>query len=231
MLLSVTYHRILQCIVLVLLLAGGSAHGESLETIIEELLQLAQADLEEDRLTAPLNQNAHDRYQAVLLLDKGNQVALLGLRAIGDRYLQFAKAAADQYDFANARRYQGLAVMVNGRSAEASDVATYISRAQERARRERPPPPPSPIVVDGVQRVFDLDPDNLRARDQYMVDQLLALGQRVETSHEYVQIYARDDAEGRWIYQQMRNASVNYRLRGNIQRSSRPRVELEPPLD
>ncbi len=62
-------------------------------------------------------------------------------------------------------------------------------------------------------------------------NQLAALASRVQESKEYVLIYARNDAEGRWVYQQMREASEDYRLRGNIKRHKKPRIVLDAPLE
>jgi hypothetical protein len=71
----------------------------------------------------------------------------------------------------------------------------------------------------------------LSARNENIKNQLKALANRVQESKEFVLIYARNDAEGRWIYQQMRKASEDYRLRGNIKRHKKPRLVLAAPLD
>jgi hypothetical protein len=218
---------------ILLVLVVQSAGANALQAAIDELLIKAEQDVAADRLMTPIHDNAYDRFRAVLLLDKGNERALLGLRAVAARYLAFADTYNKRGDFSQARNQLKNAVTVDGETVATRKMADDIRQAERQAYAVRKLPERTLQIasVDAKQAIFPLDASDLRQRNQAIIGQLLALGQRVQNTREYVQIFARDDAEGRWVYQQMRKASVNYRLRGNIQRASNPKVVLEAPLD
>ena len=230
MFLNVTHHWLLLVVTLLILPMAAQA---SLQNIIEEMLNKADADFAEDHLTTPVNHNAYDRYQAVLLLDKSNQRAALGVRAIADRYLVLSRAQLAKGRFYQARKLLKQSIQVMGKTKATAQLGVDIYRAEQRARaasQQALLAKPLP-KNDAQQTIFELNPGYLSQKNQAVLNELSALGQRVQNTREYVLIYARNDAEGRWIYQQMRKASVGYRLRGNILRHSKPRVVLEEPLD
>ena len=232
MFLNVIHPRLLATIMLMSL--SFMAHA-SLEAAIEDLLNRADADVKANRLMTPTNNNAYDRYQAVLLLDKGNQRASEGIRAIAERYRILARAKLSQKNFSGARVLLKKAVTVDGQTAVNTRLAKVIRQSENDYQRallaaQQVQPTEAP-ESDLAQRVFKLNPNDLSQRNSQMVAELKSLGQRVQGTKEYVMIYARNDAEGRWIYQQMRKASNGYRLRGNIKHHRKPRVVLEKPLD
>ena len=207
----------------------------SLNQIITQMLDDADADVQADRLMTPTNDNAFDRYKAVLLLDKSNQRAQLGLRAIADRYLALGHSHLNRNQFSSARKMLSNAVTANGKTLKTRQFEKKLGQAmvaaQKRAGSGKTPVKPTTNLDDLNQTTFALNKTDLSQRNQAIMAHLAAIGQRVQNSQEYVLIYARNDAEGRWIYQQLRNASTGYRVRGNIKRSKTPRVILEPPLD
>jgi multidrug resistance efflux pump len=206
----------------------------SLQVAIDELLIKAREDLKANRLLTPVGNNAVDRYRAVLLLDKTNQQAALGLRGVADRYLQLSQTYASRQQFLRARQMVKNAITVNGRTVATANMSKAIRRAEQKVRQvQKPPLQPSTVAAndDLNQATFILNSTDLKARNQAVVEQLASLGKRVKETREYVSIYARNDDEGRWIYQQMRQASTGYRLRGNIKRHGTPRIVLEEPLD
>ncbi len=206
----------------------------SLQVAINELLEKAEQDVLADRLTTPVSNNAYDRYKAVLLLDQGNQRAALGLRSIAARYMDMARFSVKKRRFAKARNQLSQAVYVNGRTPQTQRLTQDIRKAEKQARLARVEASgPAPVIkkVDAEQKTFSLNPADLSQRNQSVKSHLASLGQRVQDTKEYVLIYARNDSEGRWIYQQMRKASTGYRLRGDIKRHKKPRVVLQEPLD
>jgi len=207
--------------------------GASLQAAIDDLLEKAGQDLKADRLMRPINKNAVDRYRAVLLLDTGNQRAALGLRRVVKRYLVLAQSQSAKGAYARARNFVASAERVNGKSAQITAVRVRINKAERDSRLIRSAAPQVPLVAEPkpIQTIFNLNPADLSARNNAVVGKLSKLARRVQSSREYVLIYARSDAEGRWIYQQMRKASPNYRLRGDIKRNKTPRVILDKPLD
>lgn len=207
----------------------------SLQASIDELLAEAEQALAKDRLTSPIDDNAFDRYQAVLLLDKGNERAAMGIRNIVERYMAMSQSKLKRGDFNAARKLLVIVVKINGENAMTRQQTEAIQSAELKWRQsllalsKNDKKPVAPIPRD--QTIFHLDPRSLSKRSRFIIDQLFALGLRVQETREYVLIYARNDAEGRWIYQQMRKASNGYRMRGNIKRHKKPRVVLEPPLE
>ena len=224
-----------QFCLLITLLASSSAIAQNpLETVLEDMLDKADGYLLQDQLRTPENANALDRYKAVLILDKNNTRAKAGIEAIGRRYLEFASNAMQRGNFGLAKSRVADAEAVIGETDGTRNLRAAIDRAQIAARKARPAPKPVPIIAEpdvSTDVEFELDPTSLSNREQIMVEQLQSLGLRVKDSREYVLIHARNDAEGRWIYQQMRNASKGYRLRGDIRRSKTPKVILQEPLD
>lgn len=222
-----------QCLCLLGLLLIPLLSEASLQVAIDDLLDKADQDFAADRLMTPVNNNALDRYRAVLLLDKRNQRAALGLQAIANRYLAMSLLNSKRGQFSKARKMLANAVSVKGKTPATQQVAKEIHSAQARRLVRRVAPKVSPVIpsANEKQAVFDLNTADLNQRNQAMVNQLWSLGRRVQATKEYVLIYARNDSEGRWIYQQMSKASMNYRLRGNIKRNKKPRIILEAPLN
>lgn len=205
----------------------------SIQIAIDQLLAKADLDLVADRLMQPISNNAIDRYRAVLLLDKANLRAALGLRKIVERYLVLAESQKTKGEYNKARSFVASGESVNGKTVKLTAMKNSINKAQ-RANRlvvNRSESVPVAKKISPQQTVFNLNPADLSARNTNIRSQLVALAKRVQESKEYVLIYARNDAEGRWVYQQMRKASANYRLRGNIKRNTKPRVVLDAPLD
>jgi hypothetical protein len=217
-----------------LMLMGLSVHASaSIELAIDELLVKADIDLAADRLMQPTSSNAVDRYRAVLLLDKTNQRATLGLRDSVARYLVLAESKRLRGEYKRALDLLASAEAINGKSVKSTAMKQSIKAAQRTNRLviNKSKIVPFTPEVNPLQTVFNLDPADLSARNETIKTQLVALASRVRESKEYVLIYARNDAEGRWVYQQMREATENYRLRGNIKRHKKPRVVLDEPLD
>ena len=227
---SILMTRMVCLIVLIGLPVHASA---SIELAIDELLVKADIDLVADRLMQPISSNAVDRYRAVLLLDKTNQRAALGLRNSVARYLALAESQKLRGEYKRALNLVASAEVINGKSIKSTAMKQSI-KALQRANRlviNKPKKVPFAKKANPLQTVFNLNLADLSARNENIKNQLAALASRVQESKEYVLIYARNDAEGRWVYQQMREASEDYRLRGNIKRHKKPRIVLDAPLE
>lgn len=79
--------------------------GELNQERISELLSNARADIDALRLTSPKDDNAFDKYLAVLELDENNVEAKLGIEAISDKYVALAYGAMESGKFDNADSY------------------------------------------------------------------------------------------------------------------------------
>jgi hypothetical protein len=60
---------------------------------------------------------------------------------------------------------------------------------------------------------------------------LTGVAHKAKQTDQFVLIIARNDTEGRWVYQQLRNAVPGYLVRGDIRIGSPARVKLVKTLD
>lgn len=193
---------------------------------VSRLLSEAEFAMSQSRFSLPVHDNAHDRFRAVLLLDPGNKRAQAGLHGIllvyVDRIQQslgagrFQAAAADlrlvDQLFPGADLLQPLRVELQRRVKAAAAAAETPAPTDG---RERVPLPAQPLA-DKTDEVMQL---------------LVQLAHRVRQSDESIMIYARTDAEGRWIYKAMKDAVGDYRIRGDIRITQQPAIELLSPLE
>lgn len=192
------------------------------EQTIARLLREADYALSKDQLLMPWSDNAHDRYHAVLLLDRNNVQAKTGLQAITLRYLDLARSAAARSQYAQAQEH-----LKNARDLDANNplVNEFAAILRREIATQKPPaaykPGPNEHMIDAKA---------LSSKSAAVVAQLRDLAQKAKTSGDLVMIIARNDAEGRWIYQQMRNALPGFLLRGDIKIGQQPRIQFVPRL-
>ena len=75
------------------------------EQRIEELLAQAASALKENRLTAPVKNNAYYYYQRILELHPEHEKALEGINRIADTYANLAESKLDQFDYEAAKKH------------------------------------------------------------------------------------------------------------------------------
>ncbi len=85
---------------------------ERLQKQVDELLTRARADIDALRLTRPKDDNAFDKYLAVLKLDPGNPDANAGIRAIAEKYVGLAYGAMQSNKLDQAAGYLDKADMI-----------------------------------------------------------------------------------------------------------------------
>lgn len=190
------------------------------EQRVQRWLEAGDRALGADQLLTPLSDNAHDRYRAVLIYEPNNSRALSGLQAIALRYLDLARSAAQRSAFSQAQGYLDLAASVDPGNPLVKEFREKVSGQQERLQSA------APLTKEG--RVVQLNGELLRQRAESLIVELQGLARQVKDSGEFVLIVARTDAEGRWVYQQMRDGVSDYLLRGDIQLGAPPRIELQP---
>ena len=192
------------------------------EQNIKRLLADADYALSQDQLLMPLSDNAHDRYHAVLLLDPGNSEAKTGLQAITLRYLELARSAAARSRYAEAQAH-----LKNARDMDPDNplVEEFAVVLRKEIANQKPPTPYKPGPNEHM-----LDAKALSAKDPELIAQLNDLAQVARESGDLVMIHARNDAEGRWIYQRMREAVPGFLLRGDIRITQQPRIQFVPRL-
>lgn len=197
------------------------------EAVVQRLLAQADAAFERGRYTTPMEDNAFDQYQAVLMLDPGNKEAQSGLDGVLLAYMDHVRAvmAAGQLSSARellkrAETYFADAPLLQELRAEVKQAqAVYNEKREELARQD---------ILNGEKIL--LPELELSRRGEDVVAILTALAQRVQDSKESVLIMARNDSEGRWIYKEMQEAVKGHRIRGDIRISRVPAVVLMAPL-
>lgn len=189
---------------------------------VNALLSEADYCLSQGKLLNPIADNAHDRYRSVLLMDPQNERAKLGLQTIALRYVEQARTAAKRGNLSEA---QSLI-----RYARGIDNNPVVQDAAETLRKQVVSMPPAKPYQAGEGEVV-LDAKMLQAKDPQITTQLTGVAQKAKETDQFVLIVARSDAEGRWIYQQLRNAVPGYLVRGDIKMGAPARVKLVKSLD
>lgn len=198
---------------------------------VRNLLTAAAQAMLVDQLTTPEFDNAFDRYQAVLLLSPGNAEALDGLREIQLRYVDMSREALRQRQFSQAQDY-----LVRARMAGNNDLLIELGDDIERKRKEYfrqreqlLANTKTAMSADNTELTFNTAA--LSRKDQSVIQQLHNLAFQVRTTDETLQIIARNDAEGRWMYQMMKEAVPGYRIRGDISVGRVPKIRVLPPIE
>ncbi len=175
---------------------------------IEYLLNLAEWAIRDDHLTYPARDSAFDLYQRVQAIDPGNDDARRGLERIVERYLAMAMNAADRGDFGQADTLLDRARLVQPGHPGIGPTQARIG-----------------LLSDADRQVIALDGPRLKARDPQLSDSLRQAGLASRGDGCRAEITARNDAEGRWIYQQMSQRG-QARIQAQLSIGSPPRVEV-----
>ena len=202
--------------------SANNDFSHSQEKVMVTLLRAAEEAVLANRLTTPIDDNAYDRYRAVLVLDRDNAQAKRGLAFITERYLEWAQASIHRGDLTHAAKMVAKAQSVKPESVEANNLADQIRKHV------------SPVLEHAPQAAHNnewpLDIVQLNGHHPQLISELGLLAKRLKLSGEAVLIVSRNDKEGRWIYKQMRQAVPGYRLRGNIQMGQQPKVVILPAI-
>ena len=189
---------------------------------IASLLSEADYALSQNKLLNPINDNAHDRYRSALLMDVENERAKRGLQTISLRYVELARTAAVRGNLGEA---QSLI-----RYARGIDNNPVVKDAEETIRKQiASTPPAKPYQAAAGEHL--LDGKLLQAKDSHIISQLTKIAQKAKQTGDLVIIFARSDAEGRWIYQQLRSAVPGFLVRGDIKIGQPARVKLVASLE
>ena len=118
---------------------------------IRELLKEAGKDVEALRLTRPKDDNAFDKYLAVIKLDENNQEAGAGIRSISDKYVAMAYGAIAKNKLTVAESYLKRASAITPKSKKIATAkkALQTKRAELKAARipEETTPAPDQAVT------------------------------------------------------------------------------------
>ncbi|MES2676297.1 MAG: hypothetical protein V4660_18810 [Pseudomonadota bacterium] len=192
---------------------------------INSLLSEADYALSQNKLLNPISDNAHDRYRSVLLMDATNERAKVGLQTIALRYVELARIAAVRGNLSEA---QSLI-----RYARGIDNNAVVQDAAETIRKQIASTPAAKPAkaYQAVEGEYLLDSKLLQAKDSQVITQLSQVAQKAKQTGDLVLIVARSDAEGRWIYQQLRSAVPGFLVRGDIKIGQPARVKLVASIE
>ena len=180
--------------------------------MIPDILYAALQALSEDRLLTPVDDNAHGRFKRVLAMDPKNELALEGLQDIVVRYLQLAGEAMNRGIFDEAETLLGRARFVD-------PSHPGIASAAEALRLE----------MNSNDLFFKLDYPNYSVRSELAQNELADIARQARKHEAFFLITAPNDDLARWMVSVMREAVNGYRLRGNIELSSRLGIRLRMP--
>lgn len=189
---------------------------------INRLLGEADYCLSQNRLLNPIADNAHDRYRSVLLMEPENERAKLGLQAIALRFVDQAQTAAKRGNLSEAN------TMI--KYAKSIDNNAVVQDAANSLRKQLVNIPVAKVYVPSEGEVV-LDAKMLQSKDPQLTTQLTGVAHKAKQTDQFVLIIARNDTEGRWVYQQLRNAVPGYLVRGDIRIGSPARVKLVQTLE
>ncbi len=189
-----------------------------------QLLAQAEDALKRDRLTTPAHDNAFDRFKSVLLINPESQKAKMGIEDILLSYADRIQGALNAGRFSTADSLLSRAVEV---FPDNPLLAELKNKAKARQREVA-----SAIAADSgaVRDEWELDEKLLRNKSSELIPVLVSIAKRLKDTDESVLIYAPTDAQGRWVYRQMKMAVTGYRVRGDIRLSKVPKIKILPPL-
>ena len=193
------------------------------KALIDRVLQKADTAFLAKHYTQPQHNNAYDRYQAVLLIDPDNIRAQAGLKQIEAAYVAMLEGELSEGSVQHARYFLSILKEYYPHSSNLAVLQQKVAAAMTRQL-------PAPDFSDLLTKKYDLNGRDLAARNAKARGAVVQIAQRVEKSREAVLILARNDAEGRWIYQVMNEATPAYRVRGDIQLRNSPAIHLLEPL-
>lgn len=203
------------------------APAEGQPALVVQLLSQAERALSQGRLIPPGRDNAYDLLQSALVLDPGQVEVRAALDGVLLAYMDQVRTvmrrgrlrdAQDMVDrgedlFPHTDLFRGLRAELN-QAVQAHQAEQLAAMEAEDVEGERVP----------------LSIAELNQRSEALREQLGAIAERLVRTEESVMIWARTDAEGRWIYQTMQARVSGYRIRGDIRLSSRPFLQLLEPL-
>ncbi|MCK7599062.1 N-acetylglucosaminyltransferase [Microbulbifer sp. CAU 1566] len=198
----------------------GPSPEEIKRRTVQHFLQRAEVAQREGFITMPAGASAYDFYLQVLQLDPGNTQATAGVQTLVMELVGRARDALRQRAFGQANSLLNTADEIAPGNPLSKEVRTQVQREQRRARED--------VTLDGpAAQTVALPPAELSAQSASMVQMLAATAERIRQHQLRVVIVARTDAEGRWIYGQLRQAVPGYRVRGDIKLGNPPRLLLQ----
>jgi len=177
------------------------------ESQVDRLLAAAELNYSNNQLTTPRDNNALQKYRAVLKRDPGNVDALDGINRIVEKYLAWARDHAEQGNISKARLYVARAETVDASHPNIDPVVNLINDRE-----------------DQKTTLFTLRRNDVLNRNAARIA-FDTIARQITRNQSFATIRAPDDASGRWIYQEL-NARVPFRVEAAFEVQNTPSVLL-----
>ena len=214
-------------------LAEASASTRGQPSIVERLLDSAEADFRAKRFLPPHARNAYEGFHSVLVIAPKSSEARAGLQAIMLVYVDRARQQLRASRLTEAEKTLALIRRYFDKTQLLTELRNELSAARKRlnaqlATKKKASTGAAKSVVPKYEDIT-LEVSALSGRGEQIVTLLENTAKRLQETDEGVLIFARNDAEGRWIYQTMRKSVPGYRIRGDIRYTKKPRLRILPP--
>ena len=187
---------------------GASIAPVEVDPRILPLLAKAEEAYAEDRLTTPLDDNAYLRYLQVLSIDPDNGKANQGIANIAEKYLARSIDNVYQARYRRARDFLNKARSVDEDHPNIPAVENMLNS-----------------YASGRSQTFALSRKSTELREPDTVSTLRSIAAEISKHQATIVIEAPSDATGRWIYQQL-NEATEERVRARFEMTSRVRIHL-----
>ncbi len=187
---------------------GPSIAPVEVDPRIFPLLAKAEEAYAEDRLTTPLDDNAYLRYLQVLSIDPDSEKANQGIANIVEKYLAWSIENVYRARYRRARDFLNKARSVDENHANIAAVENMVNS-----------------YASGRSQTFELSRKSTELRDPDTVSALGSIAAEISKRQATIVIEAPSDATGRWIYQQL-NEATEERVRARFEMTSRVRIHL-----
>lgn len=189
--------------------AAAAAPAASEGPSVTALLDAAEAAERANHLIYPARGSAMSLYHEVLFTAPGNEHAMAGLTRLAEHHLELAQIALDQGQLLKADAMVSKARMIYPQYP-AIDAMSHQIELLENASRTRE----------------TLDWRLVASRSGDLKPQLYRLGGIAKTGDCRVTINVSNDAEGRWVFQQMNAADGEHRVRARVKIASPAAVDI-----
>lgn len=167
--------------------------------VLRELLEQADAAIADNHLTYPMQGSAFAIYQQILALEPGQQDAQRGLEHIVEQYIALAMAALERDQFASARSMLSRARIIDPEHPS-------IEPTDEQIR----------LLSNATRKKLKMEQADLNERSQGLASDLAAMANVSEQENCRFVISAKNDVQGRWIYQQLAQGAPGSRIRAEL---------------
>jgi hypothetical protein len=176
---------------------------------VASLLDAAEQAERRGQLIYPAEGSAMSLYHEVLYYEPDNEHAVEGLTRLAEHYLEQAQTALDAGNLLKADTLVSQARMIFPEYPAVASLARQIERV-ENAEHHR--------QTLNWRQVAD--------RSSALTPTLVRLGDQAKRGDCRVTINVSNDAEGRWVYQQMNRSTADGRLRAEVKIASPAAVDI-----